>query len=253
MPELERWMLHRLWEMDVLMRELCESFHFHALFTELHNFCSGDLSAFYFDIRKDSLYCDHANSTSSRSTRTLLDEIFNCLTAWLAPFICFTAEEAWLIRNKGDEESVHLRVFPEIPEDWRDDDLSKKWFKIRQLRRVVTGALEIERMEKRIGSSLQSAPIIFTNADYKDSLKSLNTNELADLFITSGISFSSAESPADAFKLDDVPGVSVTPELALGKKCERCWKVLESVGSNKKHPDACPRCADAADNHAGSI
>ena len=118
---------------------------------------------------------------------------------------------------------------------------------------MVTGALEIERTEKRIGSSLQSAPIIYTSTDYKDSLKSMNKNELADLFITSGLSFSSAKSPANAFKLDDVPGVSVTPELAKGKKCERCWKILEDVGSNINHPDACPRCADAADNNPGLI
>ena len=251
MPELDRWMLHRLWEMGSLIRKCCEDFHFHALFTELHNFCSSDLSAFYFDIRKDSLYCDRVDSIARRSARTVLDKIFNCLTAWLAPFICFTAEEAWLMRYPKDEESVHLQLFPELPEDWRDDELSKKWFKIRRLRRVVTGALEIERTEKRIGSSLQSAPVIYTSADYEDSFKSMNKNELADLFITSSISFSSGKSPANAFKLDDVPGVSVVPELAQGKKCERCWKILDDVGSNLNHPNACSRCADAVDNYRG--
>ncbi len=253
MPELERWMLHRLWEMDSLMRKSCEDFQFHMLFTELHNFCSIDLSAFYFDIRKDSLYCDRANSTTRRGTRTVLDEIFNCLTAWLAPFICFTAEEAWLMRNQGDKESVHLRLFPEVSESWRDDALSRKWSKIRRLRRVVTGALEIERTEKRIGSSLQSAPIVYTNADYQEALKSMDASELADLFITSGVIFSSGKSPADAFTLEDVPGVSVIPELALGKKCERCWKILDDVGSILSHPKACPRCANAADHNPGPV
>jgi isoleucyl-tRNA synthetase len=253
MPELERWMLHRLWEMDSLMRKSCEDFHFHSLFTELHNFCSIDLSAFYFDIRKDSLYCDRANSITRRSARTVLDEIFNCLTAWLAPFICFTAEEAWLIRNKGTEESVHLRLFPEISDDWRNDSLSNKWSKIRRLRRVVTGALEIERAEKRIGSSLQSSPVVYANADYKDALKSMDERELADLFITSGLKFSSGDSPAKAFALEDVPGVSVTSELAIGKKCERCWKILDTVGSILNHPEACPRCADAADHNPGQV
>ena len=155
------------------------------------------------------------------------------------------------MRYPKDEESVHLQLFPELPEDWRDDELSKKWFKIRRLRRVVTGALEIERTEKRIGSSLQSAPVIYTSADYEDSFKSMNKNELADLFITSSISFSSGKSPANAFKLDDVPGVSVVPELAQGKKCERCWKILDDVGSNLNHPNACSRCADAVDNYRG--
>jgi isoleucyl-tRNA synthetase len=253
MPELELWMLHRLWEMDALMRKSCEDFHFHPLFTELHNFCSIDLSAFYLDIRKDSLYCDRASSTARRAARTVLDEIFNCLTAWLAPFICFTAEEAWLTRNPGEEESVHLRLFPKIPEDWRNDSLAKKWSKIRSLRRVVTGALEIERAEKRIGSSLQSAPVIYADTEYKEVLKSMDTGELADLFITSGLRFEGSKSPTGAFTLEDVPGVAVVPEMAQGERCGRCWKILDDVGSNINHPEACTRCADAADHHPGPI
>ena len=157
------------------------------------------------------------------------------------------------MRNQGDEESVHLRLFPEISESWRDDSLSRKWYKIRRLRRVVTGALEIERTEKRIGSSLQSAPIVYTDADYQEALKSMDASELADLFITSGVIFSSGKSPADAFTLEDVPGVSVIPELALGKKCERCWKILDDVGSILSHPEACPRCANAADHNPGPV
>jgi isoleucyl-tRNA synthetase len=253
MRELERWMLHRLWEMNALMRKSCEDFHFHPLFTELHNFCSIDLSAFYLDIRKDSLYCDRSSSTTRRGARTVLDEIFNCLTAWLAPFICFTAEEAWLVRNPGDEESVHLRLFPEISEDWRDDALAQKWSKIRRLRRVVTGALEIERAEKRIGSSLQSAPIIYAEAEYKDALKSMDAGELADLFITSRIKFEGGKSPAGAFTLEDVPGVAVVSEIAKGERCGRCWKILDDVGSNTDHPEACPRCADAVDHYPGPV
>ena len=143
MPELERWVLNRLWQMDKMVRESCDAFHFHPLFTELHNFCAVDLSAFYLDIRKDSLYCDSVSSINRRAARTVLDELFNCLTAWLAPFICFTAEEAWRSRNPGEDESVHLCLFPEVPDDWRDDALSEKWQTIRNLRRVVTGAIAI--------------------------------------------------------------------------------------------------------------
>jgi isoleucyl-tRNA synthetase len=171
----------------------------------------------------------------------------------LAPFICFTAEEAWLARNPGDKESVHLRLFPEFSEDWRDDALAKKWSKIRRLRRVVTGALEIERVEKRIGSSLQSAPVIYADSEYKDAFKSMGAGELADLFITSGLRFEGSKRPTGAFTLEDVPGVAVVPEIAQGKKCGRCWKILDNVGSNMKHPEACPRCADAADHHPGPI
>ena len=251
MPEMERWMLHRLWEMDRMIRKSCDDFHFHPLFTEIHNFCAMDLSAFYFDVRKDSLYCDRAKSMPRRAARTVLDEVFNCLTAWLAPFICFTAEEAWLSRNPGDEESVHLRLFPEIPDTWRDDALAAKWSKIRRLRRTVTGALEVERAEKRIGSSLQAAPIVYADAEYRNALTSLDAGELADLFITSSVTFADGDAPAGAFALDDVPGVAVIPEIATGEKCGRCWKVLPDVGSNPDHPEACPRCADAADHHPG--
>jgi len=249
LPELERWILHRLWEMNATVRKSCDDFHFHRLFTELHNFCAFDLSAFYFDVRKDSLYCDRVTSTTRRAARTVLDDVFNCLTTWLAPFICFTAEEAWLERNPGEEESVHLRLFPEIPEDWRDDALAAKWSNIRNLRRVVTGALEVERAEKRIGSSLQAAPVIFADMQYQDAVKGL---DLAELFITSGARFDDADHDPGAFSLEDVPGVWVRAEVAKGEKCERCWKVLEDVGSNPAHPQACGRCADAADHHPGA-
>ena len=252
MPELDRWALHRLWEMDALVRQSCEEYNFHPLFTEIHNFCAIDLSAFYFDVRKDSLYCDRVTSTTRRAARTVLDQVFNCLTAWLAPFICFTAEEAWLSRNPGAEESVHLRLFPEIPESWKDDALAAKWSKIRRLRRTVTGALEVERAEKRIGSSLQAAPVVFADREYLEALSSLSTEEQADLFITSAVTFADGEAPSDAFRLDDVPGVAVMPELATGEKCGRCWKVLETVGTAPGHPQACARCADAADHHPGS-
>ncbi|MBT4354093.1 MAG: isoleucine--tRNA ligase, partial [Rhodospirillaceae bacterium] len=152
MPELERWVLHRLSELDVIIRKGVDSFDFHALFQQLHNFCSVDLSAFYFDIRKDVLYCDAPDSFRRRATRTVLDLLFNSLTTWLAPILCFTAEEAWQARVKNTEDSVHLKTFMEIPGAWNDKALAKKWDLIRDVRKVVTGALEIERSEKRIGS-----------------------------------------------------------------------------------------------------
>src|SRR3546814_10457500 len=166
MPELERWVLHRLWELDRLVRQCCAEYDFHRLFRELHDFCAVDLSAFYFDIRKDSLYCDAPDAARRRAAQTALDALFDCLTAWLAPILCFTAEEAWLARNgAAPGESVHLRLFPEIPEAWRDDDLAAKWRRVRAVRRVVLGALRSERAEQRIGSSLQAAPEVYVAGD----------------------------------------------------------------------------------------
>ena len=166
-----------------MLRDSCEAFDFHPLFAELHNFfCAVELSAFYFDVRKDSLYCDRADSVRRRAARTVLDTLFDCLTAWLAPFLCFTAEEAWLVRHPGADESVHLRLFPEIPEAWRDDALAAKWGRVRALRRVVTGALEVERADKRIGSSLEAHADVFAEAAYVGALDGV---DLAEIAITS--------------------------------------------------------------------
>jgi isoleucyl-tRNA synthetase len=249
MPELERWALNSLWRMDKRVRKACDDFEFHGLFVDLHNFCTLDLSAFYFDVRKDSLYCDRADSLRRRAARTVLDEVYSCLTAWLAPFICFTAEEAWLARNPGPESSVHLRRFPDVPDQWHDPGLEEKWLAVRNLRRVVTGALEIERASKRIGSSLQAHPVIHAEPGYEDAVQGFSADELADLFITSGAHFDHGEPPAGGFALDDVPGVRVFPGLAEGDKCDRCWKVLDDVGADPRYPEVCGRCADAAGHH----
>jgi isoleucyl-tRNA synthetase len=247
MPELERWVLDRIWRLDQRLRQACDDFEFHALFSELHNFCALDLSAFYLDIRKDSLYCDRLDETRRRAARTVLDTLFDCLTAWLAPFICFTAEEAWLTRHpeRSPGNSVHLRSFPDIPDSWLDDALAEKWQQLRAVRRVVTGALEKERAEKRIGSSLQAVPVIHAPSQTKTLFEGIDA---AELFITSGAQFTDDETPDSAFTLDDVADVAVVPTAAAGEKCERCYQFLEEVGTVTEHPNACKRCADAADN-----
>ncbi|MBF0353931.1 MAG: isoleucine--tRNA ligase [Alphaproteobacteria bacterium] len=240
MPELERWVLHRIFEMDRLVRQACNDFTFHPLFTELHNFCTVDLSAFYFDIRKDSLYCDHPKDAKRRACRTVMETLYDCLTAWLAPFICFTAEEAWLSRHPGEMESVHLRTFPDIPHVWQNEALAKRWEDVRNVRRVLTGALEQERAAKRIGSSLQAAPTLYVTPELAPAVQGL---DMAELSITSGLRTLVAEVPEDAFTLPDLPGVGVVPQAAEGKKCQRCWKVLPDVPEG----GVCPRCADVVD------
>ncbi len=245
MPELERWVLHRLSELDAEVRRSIEAYDFHSLFTALHTFCSVDLSAFYFDVRKDALYCDRAESPRRRSVRTVMDTLFSCLTAWLAPILCFTAEEAWLARpgaSGAPEDSVHLRTFPEVPGCWRDDALGQRWEAIRRVRRVVTGALERARADKRIGSSLQADPLVFVDAE---TAALLSTTPFHDIAITSAIRVSTEPAPEDAFRLEDVPGVAVSAETASGAKCDRCWKVLPEVGGHAEHPTLCPRCIEA--------
>lgn len=246
MPELERWVLHRLWGIDREVRAGYGTYDFHGLFRTLHDFCANDLSAFYFDIRKDCLYCDPADSLVRRAARTVLDELFSCLTAWLAPILCFTAEEAWMFRNPDGDESVHLRQFPEVQESWRDDVLAEKWRKVANVRRVVLGALEIERVEKRIGSSLQAAPHVYLTADYFDALEGL---DVADLAIVSSIHLHEGVAPDGAFHLPELDGIGVVPALADGEKCDRCWKIMPDVGSDPAAPKICGRCAIAVKYH----
>jgi isoleucyl-tRNA synthetase len=242
MPELERWVLHRLSELDARVREATEGYTWTGVFAELHQFCATDLSAFYFDVRKDALYCDRPDSARRRAARTVLDHLFQCLTAWLAPVLVFTAEEAWLARFPSEDGSVHLRLFPEVPASWRDEALAAKWARIREIRRAVTGALEKERAEGRIGASLQAAPVLHL-PEAEAAL--LPAEGWAEVAITSGLTLSAAEPPASAFTLEGLAGVAVVPARAPGLKCERCWRVLPEVGTHQDHPGLCDRCADA--------
>ncbi|MCZ6814472.1 MAG: isoleucine--tRNA ligase [Alphaproteobacteria bacterium] len=247
MPELERWVLHRLFELDRALAAASIDYDFHRFYTELHKFCALDLSAFYFDVRKDSLYCDPPSAPKRRAARTVLDRIFHCLTAWLAPVLCFTAEEAWLSRFPSDDDSVHLRTFPEIPDAWEDAALARRWGTIRDIRRVVTGALEVERAEKRIGSSLQARPVVHGPVEMLAAFEGIDA---AELFITSGAELVPGSAPDGAFALPEHPGIGVTPAPAGGGKCARCWKVLDEVGQAQPD-DVCHRCADALRAMAG--
>ncbi|MBO6550052.1 MAG: isoleucine--tRNA ligase [Rhizobiales bacterium] len=243
MPELERVMLHRLTEMDALVREAYQTYEFKKAFHAIFQFCTVELSAFYFDIRKDTLYCEAHSSNARRASLTVLNELFNCLTAWLAPILVFTMEEVWQSRKADDANSVHLRDFPEVSSDWADAQLAEKWEKVRSVRRVVTGALEIERREKRIGSSLESTPEIFiADAELYNSVKDQDWAEIA---ITSGAVLSQGDVPKDAFTLDDVAGVGVVPKMAVGEKCARSWRVTEDVGSDSEFPALSARDAQA--------
>jgi isoleucyl-tRNA synthetase len=164
------------------------------------------------------------------------------VATWIAPILAFTAEEAWLARYP-EAESVHLETFPQMPAEWRDEALAERWAKVRRVRRVVTGALEIERAQKRIGASLEAAPVVHI-AD--DSLfKAVEGLDLAEICITSGIQVVQGDGPAEAFRLEDVKGVAVVPALAQGRKCARSWKVTPDVGADSDYPDVTPRDAEA--------
>jgi isoleucyl-tRNA synthetase len=242
MPELERLMLHRLTELDVAVRKAYAEYDYKRVVALLTQFMNTDLSAFYFDIRKDALYCDPISSNKRKAALETIEQIFRCTCLWLAPLMCFTAEEAWLERYPSETASVHVETFPKLPASWRDDALAQEWEQIKRVRRVVTGALEIERANKKIGSSLEAAPQVFVDDELMSALEDV---DFAEVCITSGIEIVAGEAPDGAFTLPDVPKVGVVPKRADGKKCARSWRITKDVGSDPAFPELSARDAAA--------
>jgi isoleucyl-tRNA synthetase len=226
LPELERWVLHRLTELDGKLRKAAKDYDWTGVYPELHAFCSTDLSAFYFDIRKDSLYCDAADSHRRRSARTVLDLLHRCLCAWLAPVLVFTAEEAWLARFPGEDDSIHLHDFPDLPPAWRDEALAERWATLRARRAEATGLLEELRRSGEIGSSLQARVAVPASAGFGPEF-------WEEVLIVSQAAMTEEE--------------GFTAAKAPGAKCDRCWRVLEEVGLSAAHPTLCRRCEAVVD------
>ena len=235
-PELEKYILHRLWEVDQIIQKCVKDFNFHLMFTTLLNFCSNDLSAFYFDIRKDSIYCDSFDSKKRRSARTLLNLIFDHLVRWLAPSLSFTCEEAW--KAKGNTSSIHLEDFLKASQDFKNNDIANKWNIIKNIRKVITGAIEKKRAEKLIGSSLEANVIIYVKEDLKKKIKEINFDEIA---ITSSFQLLDYKNKKDYFALEEIDDVAVTVEKTDGQKCERCWKYTVILQDKQ----ICQRCDEA--------
>jgi isoleucyl-tRNA synthetase len=247
MPELERLMLHRLSELDEVVRQGYDAFEFKRITRALLDFMVVELSAFYFDIRKDALYCDGPSSLRRKAAVQVVRHLFECLVKWLAPMLPFTMEEAWLDRHP-EAVSVHLDQFPAIPQNWRNEALAEKWRKVRQVRRVVTGALEIARADKLIGSSLEAVPVVtIDDAALEAAIADV---DMAEMAITSDLVIERGEAPQGAFTLDDVKGVAVAVGKAQDRglvKCARSWRYTADVGRDPEFPDVSAR--DAAVLH----
>ncbi|HEU0150196.1 MAG TPA: isoleucine--tRNA ligase [Bradyrhizobium sp.] len=243
MPELERLMLHQLSQQADIVRRAYADFDYKTVISSLATFMNSELSAFYFDIRKDTLYCDPPSSVARKAALTTIDLICDAILKWLAPVLSFTCDESWRLYRPDAAPSVHLTLFPEGFEQYRDDRLAAKWERIRDVRRVVTGALELARAAKNIGSSLEASPIIYV-AD-RALLATLFDVDLAEICITSNYEVREGEAPMNAFRLDAIPGVAVVVEKAVGTKCARSWKILPTVGEDKEFPDVSPRDAEA--------
>ncbi|ODT87270.1 isoleucine--tRNA ligase [Phenylobacterium sp. SCN 70-31] len=242
MPPLERFVLHRLWELDGQVRAAYEAYLFQDVIRPVLDFCQNELSALFFDIRRDSLYCDRPDALPRRAARTVMDAAFERLTAWLAPLIPFTMEEAWLTRFP-DAHSNSLRTIPATPAEWRNDAEAERWAKVQKVTSVVTGALEVERREKRMGAALEAAPRVHV-AD-AGLLAAFEGLDAAEVFRTSQATLVAGEGPGGAFRLPEVAGVAVEPLKAEGRKCARSWRILPEVGTDPRYPDLSLRDADA--------
>jgi isoleucyl-tRNA synthetase len=232
--------MHRLWELEQAVNEGYSKYEFRTAVSAIVEFCNVDLSAFYVDVRKDSLYCDAPDAPRRIAALSALNATFERLTTWLAPILPFTSEEVWSTRYPG-APSVHLRQFP--APGARDDEAAEAMEKLRRIRRVVLGALEVERREKRIGASLEAAPEIWIEDG--DLLAAAQSADLAELCITSQARVKAGAGPADAFRLAEIPGVAVAPRRAEGKRCARSWRILPEVGQDSRYPDLSLRDADA--------
>jgi isoleucyl-tRNA synthetase len=236
-------MLHELAKRAAIVRQAYAEFDYKTVVATLAAFMNTELSAFYFDIRKDTLYCDPPSSTARKAALTAIDIICDAILRWLAPVLSFTCEEAWRMYRPDAEASVHLTLFPEGFDQFRDDALAAKWETIRDVRRVVTGALELERAAKNIGSSLEASPLVYVSD--KNIFNTLFDVDLAEVCITSNAMATNDDAPVSAFTLPDVSGVAVVVEKAVGTKCARSWKILPTVGEDAEYPDVSPRDAQA--------
>jgi len=230
-PELERFILHQIFLLNKKFETYFKEYNFHKLYKELANFCSLELSAFYFDIRKDTLYCDDLSSTKRQACINLLGLVLDILLKWFAPILSFTTEEIYQILNKEKNSSIHLQVFPKIPENWKNEKLFTKWEKFKTIRKVVNAAIEVKRGKKDIGSSLEADIEVYLKDDY---LKIVKDFDLPENFITSkAVAKQFIKEDKNLFKLNEVENINVLVKKAEGKKCPRCWKIF---------PGECVRC-----------
>ncbi len=223
LDELEQFILHKLYSIGTSVTENLKNYNFHKLYKELLNFCALDLSSFYFDIRKDVLYCDSLKSKKRKNCVVVLNIILESLLKWFAPILVFTTEEIYSLVNNNDE-SIHEKNFVKIPENWQNDKLNKKWSNLFKIKQEANIAIEEKRSNKVIGSSLEATIKLSINKEIFELLKEI---DLAEYFIVS-----KAEK-----KLSKEDGIKIEVSKAKGKKCERCWKILENT---------CERCSNLA-------
>jgi isoleucyl-tRNA synthetase len=225
LSSLEKYILTQIYDLDLRFRDYIKSYNFHKIYVELLNFCTLDLSAFYFDIKKDILYCDSQDSKRRNYCLEVLNVLTNFLLRWFSPILAFTAEEAYQIIKNKDSKSIHLQDFPIIPLVWNNSEVKNKWSGIKKIKQVVNAAIEDVRNKKIIGSSLEANVFVYLKDEYLNLIKE---EDLSEIFICSEAKAVNFNNQNDLFSLKDIEGVAVKISKAQGKKCPRCWKILEN-------------------------
>ena len=237
MPDLEKYILNKVSQMNTELKSLVHKHDYHGIFVKLLNFCTLDLSAFYFDIRKDSLYCDGKDSLKRRSVSTCLHILFDFLSKWFSPIISFTSEEAWQSRHQNNSTSILSQTITEKDFTYSNSNLEKSFDELKRVRKSVTAALEIKRNEKLIGSSLQAKATIYIPSEIKQILSTL---DLAEMCIVSGLEIKDITEKTPSSMNFEEEDIFVDISLAEGDKCQRCWTILPEVKDNQDH--LCSRC-----------
>jgi len=228
LSSLEKYILLQVYELDLRFRDYINSYNFHKIYVELLNFCTLDLSAFYFDIKKDILYCDSENSLRRNKCLEVLNVLTNILLKWFSPILAFTSEEAYQVIKNKNYKSIHLQDFPIIPSTWNNSEVKNKWIGIKKVKQVVNAAIEDIRNMKIIGSSLEANVIVYLKEEYLNLIKE---EDLSEIFICSEAKAEPLINQSNLFYLKDIEGVAVKIVKAKGQKCPRCWKILEKTCS----------------------
>ena len=224
LPELEQYMLHKISVLNDSFQKNFQSYNFHTLYKELLIFCTVDLSSFYFDIRKDVLYCDSKETQKRKDCILVLNIILDCLLKWFAPILSFTTEEIFKLLNKDSKNSIHLKKFPKIPSNWKNEIIEKNWVKLIKIRNAVNASIETKRAEKLIGSSLEASVKVKLDNNYYNLA---NKYDFSEICITSG-----AEIFLDKKSKEEI---EVETFKAEGEKCNVCWKIRKDKCEKHGH------------------
>jgi isoleucyl-tRNA synthetase len=245
MEELDRWALNRLQELNEKILKAYDTFDFHLVYHNLHNFCVLDLSSFYLDIIKDRLYTSPKDSAERRSAQTAMHEILEVLVRLMAPILSFTADEVWEYM-KGDTrpQSIHSDLFIPINDAYRDPELAARWEHIIAVRKEVTKALELARKEKQFGHSLDASVMLGASPHMREKLAPYE-DQLRSIFIVSSVDLVDIDLMQDVPKNETMPGVKLKVFPSSDQKCERCWVHDHTVGHDRNHPTICERCVQA--------